>query len=91
MVKERKEKKKAKRTSKSIQESLKPDKKQSKYKGSKVPDSAFQGSELGFRPQFRSNPLQKRKQQITDIRSPPTPPPTPLTQTDTSVSGEGTL
>ena len=78
----KKKKKKDRKLQKSIQNAFKPSK---PTKGKKVRDSSAQpvadvkkafsgGPEMGFKPQFKSNPLQN----IPGI-SPPTPPPTPAT------------
>ena len=78
----KKKKKKDRKLQKSIQNAFKPSK---PTKGKKVGDSSAQpaagvkkgfsgGPEMGFKPQFKSNPLQN----IPGI-APPTPPPTPAT------------
>lgn len=79
---EREEKKKKKRSrnlSKSIQNALKPGKKKvgDSSKRTNSTQQAFSGPEIGFKPQFKSNPLQHLAG--ADARIPPTPPPTPAT------------
>ena len=79
---EKKEKKKkVRKSSKSIQT------KKHKEESSKNVEEAgaiLSGPQLGFKPQFRSNPLQRLSPAI-----PPTPPPTPATGFSSSAPSEG--
>ena len=78
---EKKEKKKVRKSSKSIQT------KKHKEESSKNVEEAgaiLSGPQLGFKPQFRSNPLQHLSPAI-----PPTPPPTPATGFSSSAPSEG--
>ena len=61
--------KKKSRKAKSIQNALKA---VVSRRSSKKPAEDISGPEMGFKPQFRSNPLQQ-------LPIPPTPPPTPAT------------
>ena len=76
---ERKKKKHSRKLSKSIQNALKPGKKKvaDSSKQSNSIQKAFSGPEMGFKPQFKSNPLQRLTG--ADAHIPPTPPPTPAT------------
>ena len=78
----RKNKKERKISKKSFLKAISP-KKESKTKKS-TPSRAISGPELGFKPQFHSNPLMKYGGSI-----PPTPPPTPATAASTAPSDEG--
>lgn len=83
----RKKKKEDRKLSKSIQKALKPGKKKvsdSKKQSSSDIKEAFSGPEMGFKPQFKTNPLQK----IPGIL-PATPPPTPATGASIAPSEEG--
>ena len=71
---ERKEKKKVRKTSKSLQKVLKPGQ-VADSEEMQPPEDGFGGA-MGFRPSFRSNPLQHMN---IEVRTPPTPPPTPAT------------
>ena len=85
---DRKEKKRGRKASKSIQSALKS--RQAATSPTKSPENHLSGPELGFKPQFRSNPLQKMA--IVEKRVPPTPPPTPATGGSSEVpSEEGTM
>lgn len=85
---ERKKKKKVRKISKSIQNALKPRKKKDSDP-SREPDTntkEFVGPEMGFKPQFKSNPLQRLSG--VDTSFPPTPPPTPATGASIAPSEE---
>ena len=85
---ERKGKKRGRKTSKSIQSALKPSQKVSGKNSDSAPQMAFTGADLGFKPQFRSNPLQRLP--VVETHSPPPPPPTPATGSSISArSDEG--
>lgn len=73
---ERKEQKKARKTSKSLQKVLNPGQKVADSEAQQVSENGFGGAEMGFRPSFRSNPLHHMH---AEVRTPPTPPPTPAT------------
>ncbi len=82
----RKKKKEGRKLSKSIQKALKPGKKKvsdSKKQSASDIKEAFSGPEMGFKPQFKTNPLQK----IPGIL-PATPPPTPATGASIAPSEE---
>lgn len=82
MMEEKKEKKnKGCKISKSFLKAIKPSGEGKKSKANPTP--AIGGPELGFKPQFRSNPLMKMGGSI-----PPTPPPTPATATSIAPSDE---
>ncbi len=82
MNKQRKEKKQKRLSSKSLQGAMRPE---LEHTGAALSEeNGFSGPELGFKPQFRSNPLQS----IPGVEKlvPPTPPPTPATGTSASAS-----
>lgn len=81
MLEQKKEKKQGRKVSKSIQKAMKPD----NGKGSSKTQSpqGISGPEMGFKPQFHSNPLMKLGGSI-----PPTPPPTPATAASIAPSDE---
>ncbi len=83
----RKKKKEDRKLSKSIHKALQPGKKKvsdSKRQSASDIKEAFSGPEMGFKPQFKTNPLQK----IPGIL-PATPPPTPATGASIAPSEEG--
>ncbi len=77
---EKREKKLGRKISKSIQKAIGPAKVK---EGNKVNVRRLSG-EMGFKPQFHSNPLMKLGGSI-----PPAPPPTPATATSIAPSDEG--
>ncbi len=82
----RKKKKEGRKLSKSIQKALKPGKKKvsdSKKQSASNIKEALSGPEMGFKPQFKTNPLQK----IPGLL-PATPPPTPATGASIAPSEE---
>lgn len=79
---EEKKKKKGRQSSKSIQKSLKPE--EESAKNLEGAGAILSGPQLGFKPQFRSNPLHNLTPQ-----SPPTPPPTPATGISSSAPSDG--
>lgn len=87
MDEERKEKKRGRKISKSIQNALKPGQRVKDSASSKSPQKGFSGPEMGFKPQFRTNPLQQMP--TFETHPPPTPPPTPATGGSSAPSDEG--
>lgn len=79
---EEKKKKKDRQSSKSIQTSLKPG--EESAKNLEGAGAILSGPQLGFKPQFRSNPLHNLAPQ-----PPPTPPPTPATGISSSAPSDG--
>ena len=77
---EQKKKKKGRKSSKSVQKSLKPEEASAKRLAGA--GAILSGPQLGFKPQFRSNPLHNPV-------APPTPPPTPATGFSSSATSEG--
>ena len=75
MMKQKKEKKMERKVSKSIQKAI-------KQEGGKKTQQPVQEMEMGFKPQFRTNPLMK----LGGI--PPTPPPTPATAASIATSDD---
>ncbi len=84
-IDERKKKKEDRKLSKSIYKALKPEKESDTNKSSSD-IKAFSGPEMGFKPQFKTNPLQK----VPGIL-PATPPPTPATGASIAPSEEGKI
>lgn len=83
MQEEKREKKKERKISKkSFLKAISPKKENKTKKGSSP--KAIGGPEMGFKPQFHSNPLMKFGGSI-----PPAPPPTPATATSIAPSDEG--
>ena len=88
---ERKDKKRSRKITKSIQSALKPKRKVADAPKHAKPDNeAFKGPEMGFKPQFRSNPLQQL-QVGSGVSTPPTPPPTPATASVLSDEGKSNV
>ena len=87
MDEQRKEKKRGRKISKSIQSALKPGQRVKDSASSKSPQKGFSGPEMGFKPQFRTNPLQQMP--AFEAHPPPTPPPTPATGGSSVPSDEG--
>lgn len=79
ILKKKKEKKMGRKVAKSIQKAIKPG------SGKKAPETSqdIGGAEMGFKPQFRTNPLMKLGGSI-----PPTPPPTPATAASIATSDD---
>ena len=77
---EQKKKKKGRKSSKSVQKSLKSEEAPAKRLAGA--GAILSGPQLGFKPQFRSNPLHNSV-------APPTPPPTPATGFSSSATSEG--
>lgn len=71
---ERKEQKKMRKTSKPLQKALNRGQQVDDSAAQQVSENGFGSTDMGFRPSFRSNPLQH-----IEVRIPPTPPPTPAT------------
>ena len=84
---ERKQKKRGRKISKSIQKALKPGQRVKDSTSTKSSQKGFSGPEMGFKPQFRTNPLQKMP--MMETHPPPTPPPTPATGGSTATSDDG--
>lgn len=84
---ERKKKKRGRKISKSIQKALKPGQRVKDSTTTKSSQKGFSGPEMGFKPQFRTNPLQKIP--MMETHPPPTPPPTPATGGSTATSDDG--
>jgi len=84
---ERKKKKRGRKISKSIQKALKPGQRVKDSTSTKSSQKGFSGPEMGFKPQFRTNPLQKMP--VIETHPPPTPPPTPATGGSISTSDVG--
>ena len=83
MMEEKKEQKLGRKISKSLTKAIKSG---SKIKDKDVktsPHKGFDDNAMGFKPQFRSNPLQRLGGSI-----PPTPPPTPATGASIAPSDE---
>ena len=87
MQAEKREKKRGRKISKSIQSALKSRKRKvsDAKRLSDAPKKGFSGNEMGFKPQFHSNPLQRMSGPHALL--PRTPPPTPAT----AASNEGTI
>lgn len=77
MMKQKKEKKAGRKEAKSIQKAMKK-----KQGGKKTQQQPVQEMEMGFKPQFRTNPLLKSG------NIPPTPPPTPATAASIATSDD---
>ena len=85
MMEEKKKKKnKGRKISKSFLKAIKPSGEEKKSKTKPAP--SIGGPELGFKPQFHSNPLMKVGGSI-----PPTPPPTPATAASIAPSDESKI
>ena len=85
ILEKKKEKKLGRKISKSIQKAIKPGK-EDKHKSRSSQGQGLGGPEMGFKPQFHSNPLLKLGESI-----PPTPPPTPATAASSAPSDESKI
>ena len=80
--KKKEKKKQGRKNSKSIQKKKHEDDSSKNVEGA---GAILSGSQMGFKPQFKTNPLQR----LSAAGSPPTPPPTPATGFSSSATSEG--
>lgn len=78
---QKKDKKRGRKNAKSIQKEKHEEDTSMSVKGA---DALLSSSQMGFKPQFHSNPLQRLSHGL-----PPTPPPTPATGISSSATSEG--